>query len=101
MIIDIVRTYPVVLVGGVLQENPFYVPPDEFLAELRAREGGSRRAGARKAPDAAEAQYRYVGRLRDTLRDLVALGTLVGGRLAIESEPGKGTRLLLELPLDR
>ena len=26
-----------VIIGGILQENPFFVPPDEFLAELRAR----------------------------------------------------------------
>ena len=31
------RTHPMVVVGGVLQENPFFVPPDEFLAELRER----------------------------------------------------------------
>jgi PAS domain S-box-containing protein len=76
VIIDIVRTHPVVLVSGVLQENPFYVPPDEFLAELRARDAGSRPAGAGEAPDAAEVPYRYGGRLSNTLRDLVALGTL-------------------------
>jgi hypothetical protein len=27
-----------VIVGGILQENPFYVPPDEFLRELRERQ---------------------------------------------------------------
>lgn len=26
-----------VIIGGILQENPFFVPPDEFLRELRAR----------------------------------------------------------------
>jgi len=26
-----------VLVGGELKENPFFVPPDEMLKELRAR----------------------------------------------------------------
>jgi hypothetical protein len=25
------------VVGSVLQENPFFVPPDEFLRELKAR----------------------------------------------------------------
>jgi hypothetical protein len=34
---DIVRTHPLVIVGGLLQENPFFVPPDLFLRELRAR----------------------------------------------------------------
>ena len=37
MIIDIVRTHPVVIIGGVLQENPFFVPPDQFLLEIRER----------------------------------------------------------------
>ena len=34
---DILRTHPLVILGGVLQENPLYVPPDEFLTELEER----------------------------------------------------------------
>ena len=34
---DILRTHPLVILGGVLQQNPLYVPPDEFLAELEER----------------------------------------------------------------
>jgi hypothetical protein len=34
---DIMRTHPHVIIGGVLQENPFYVPADEFLQELGRR----------------------------------------------------------------
>lgn len=30
-IIDILRTHPMVILGNVLQENPFYVPPEDFL----------------------------------------------------------------------
>jgi hypothetical protein len=26
-----------IIIGGLLQENPFFVPPDEFLRELRQR----------------------------------------------------------------
>jgi len=37
LIIDVMRTHPMTLIGGVLQENPFFVPPDEFLQELRGR----------------------------------------------------------------
>src|SRR5438477_4162418 len=29
------RTHPVVIIGGLLHENPFYVDPDQLLAELR------------------------------------------------------------------
>lgn len=38
-IVDILRTHPMVLIGGLLQENPFFVPPSEFLEE-RAAGGG-------------------------------------------------------------
>jgi hypothetical protein len=27
-----------IIIGGMLQENPFFVPPDEFLQELRERQ---------------------------------------------------------------
>ena len=37
VVLDILRTHPMVIVGGVLQENPFYMPPDEFLRELKNR----------------------------------------------------------------
>jgi hypothetical protein len=36
-IIDILRTHPMVIIGGILQQNPFFVPPEEFLPELRQR----------------------------------------------------------------
>lgn len=36
-IIDILRTHPMVLIGGLLQENPFFVPPEDFLEERAAR----------------------------------------------------------------
>lgn len=35
---DIMRTHPMVIIGGILQENPFFVPPDEMLKELKARD---------------------------------------------------------------
>jgi hypothetical protein len=31
------RTHPMIIISGILQENPFFVPPDEFLRELRER----------------------------------------------------------------
>lgn len=36
-VIDIMRTHPMIIVGGSLQQNPFFVPPEEFLNELRER----------------------------------------------------------------
>jgi len=38
-VIDIMRTHPMVLIGGILQRNPFYIPPDAFLQEFRQRRG--------------------------------------------------------------
>lgn len=39
IVLDILRTHPMVIIGGTLQENPFYVPPDQFLQQLRERRG--------------------------------------------------------------
>jgi hypothetical protein len=36
-IVDVMRTHPMILVGGLVQENPFYTPPDEFIRELHGR----------------------------------------------------------------
>jgi len=36
-VIDIMRTHPMAIIGGILQQNPFYIPPDEFLREFRQR----------------------------------------------------------------
>jgi len=42
VVMDALRVHPMVIVGGLLQENPFYVPPDVFLRELRERARRSR-----------------------------------------------------------
>jgi hypothetical protein len=36
-VIDIMRTHPMVILGGTLHRNPFYVPPEQFLPEFRER----------------------------------------------------------------
>jgi DcmR-like sensory protein len=44
-VIDMMRTHPMIIIGGTLQQNPFYVPPEQFLQELcerRAAASGSR-----------------------------------------------------------
>ena len=38
MVIAALRTHPIVLIGGIVQRNPFYVPPEELLKELNERE---------------------------------------------------------------
>src|SRR3984885_2348847 len=37
---DIMRTHPLVIIGGLLRENPFFVPPEQFLDEMRERRLG-------------------------------------------------------------
>jgi hypothetical protein len=44
VVIYALRTHPVVIIGGLLQENPFFVPPDRLLLEIRERR--SARKGA-------------------------------------------------------
>ena len=44
-VIDILRTHPMVIIGGILQHNPFFIPPEQFLPEFRERR--ARQAAAR------------------------------------------------------
>jgi len=39
VVVDVMRTHPLTIIGGIIQENPFFVPPDEFLRELQERGG--------------------------------------------------------------
>jgi MEDS: MEthanogen/methylotroph, DcmR Sensory domain len=39
-VIDIMRTHPMIIIRGILQRNPFFVPPGEFLREFGARRTG-------------------------------------------------------------
>jgi hypothetical protein len=38
-VIDIMRTHPAAMIGSVVQHNPFYIPPEEMIEELRRRSG--------------------------------------------------------------
>lgn len=35
VVVNVMRTHPLAIIGGVLQENPFCVAPDELLREIR------------------------------------------------------------------
>ena len=43
---DIMRTHQLVIIGGLLRENPFFVPPDQFLNEMRERRSALKAASA-------------------------------------------------------
>jgi hypothetical protein len=36
-VLGVMRTHPIALIGGVVQHNPFYIPPEQILQELRER----------------------------------------------------------------
>jgi hypothetical protein len=38
--VDILRTHPVAIIGGLLHENPFFVPPREFFRKARQHRNG-------------------------------------------------------------
>jgi hypothetical protein len=46
VVMDALRTHPVVIIGGILQENPFFIPPDQFLLEIKERRPARKSAGA-------------------------------------------------------
>jgi hypothetical protein len=37
MMMDILRTHPLTLIGGVVHRNPFYLPPEQIIPQLKAR----------------------------------------------------------------
>ncbi len=40
VVIDMLRTHPMLIIGGILRKNPFYMPSAEFLCEYRQRREG-------------------------------------------------------------
>ena len=94
-IIDILRTHPMVLIGGMLQENPFFVPPSEFLEERGASSGSLRRVEAdmdaapavRDARAAAGREDASAADSRRWLRDMGALLALPA--MWVDHEPNE------------
>jgi hypothetical protein len=44
VVMDALRTHPLVIIGGLLQENPFFVPPEQLLLEIRERRSARKSA---------------------------------------------------------
>ena len=42
-VLDVMRTHPMIIVGGLLQRNPYFIPPEHFVRDLRERRRGARR----------------------------------------------------------
>ncbi|HWG74849.1 MAG TPA: MEDS domain-containing protein [Acidimicrobiales bacterium] len=45
VVLAALRTHPMVIIGGLLLENPFFVPPDQFLLEIRERRSDDQAIG--------------------------------------------------------
>lgn len=52
VMMDALRTHPVVIIGGLVWENPFFVPPDQLLLEIQERR--ERRPARNRAGTEAE-----------------------------------------------
>jgi hypothetical protein len=62
IIIDVLRTHPMIIIGGILQENPYFVPPDEFLRVLpRPRPAQLRTSYLRQDDDARGDDHHTLG----------------------------------------
>jgi hypothetical protein len=79
LVIDVVRTHPVTIVDGIVEEHPFFTRPEEFLRAVRNR------VGAERAAPRGLARHRPVDvaaipaeELRACIRDLLATSVLPG-----------------------
>lgn len=36
-VVDVLRSHPLAVIGGIVQENPFFVAPDQLVKELQAK----------------------------------------------------------------
>ncbi|HEV3196719.1 MAG TPA: MEDS domain-containing protein, partial [Bryobacteraceae bacterium] len=65
LILNVIRTHPLVVYGGIVCKNPYYVPPDEFLAPNQASREVERLLSNILAAERAE---RALRRSEETLR---------------------------------
>jgi KaiC/GvpD/RAD55 family RecA-like ATPase len=36
-VVDVLRSHPLAVIGGIVQENPFFVPPEQLVRELQTK----------------------------------------------------------------
>jgi hypothetical protein len=65
IVMGVLRTHPVVMIGGAMHRNPFFISPNEYLQELHNHQAGS----LELQTDATAENLR----LRRTMCDLLAL----------------------------
>ena len=76
LILGVIRTHPVVVYGGIVCKNPYYVPPEEFLKPNQAALEVERLLSNMLAQEQALAQLRALAarlqRVREDERTIVA-----------------------------
>jgi signal transduction histidine kinase len=92
-IIDVLRTHPMILIGGLLQENPFYVPPELFLQRLDERGGQSDAFSNVTMRPEPKTNFDELERLRGFVNDLVSVQELAGLWFRHESSQSVSTLL--------
>jgi signal transduction histidine kinase len=78
MVIDIVRTHPTNILGGILQEQPFFTPASELLRELEQWGTNTQRSpsAAQTIDPHGEVQWIPPSQLRNLIRDLLSVVTI-------------------------
>jgi MEDS: MEthanogen/methylotroph, DcmR Sensory domain len=96
-VIDIMRTHPMIIIGGILQQYSFFIPPAQFVRELRERlPGGTCHARCRldmelQCEDPTEENKRLQHCIND-LVSVLALPALWSG-----GAPSQVVRALLDM----
>jgi len=80
LLMDLLRTHPVVIAGGVLHANPFFLPPDEFLLRIRDR------ASSRAEPAAGPADQQALAIVSHDLRS--PLSAILMGASVLRRQSG-------------
>ncbi len=88
-LIDVLRTHPMVIIGGILQENPFYVQPRQFLAGLARSE---RREAREQVSRHQESALNELKLLVSDLLGIVSLPAMWRG-----SDPRRIAQLLVDV----
>ncbi len=98
MLVQVLRTHPMTIIGGILQENPFFVPPEQFLRELHERRLGRLQTGGRKSIETKiEGPLTEDKRLKDCISDLISILSIPA--ISTGAEPGRIVGALLEVVL--
>ena len=84
VVMDVMRTHPMIIVGGILQQNPFFMPPQEFLQELYQRRAEQARVHADRRlimqADLLSAENKQLQRCVNDLVSIMALPAMWVGR---------------------